>query len=266
MANDCFYAFRTRDTEPAPWLDGSSSLHSTTHTFGCWHKLCGHLVQGSIGDPTQSLAQDMKQESPTAFQGSIRHRGTVRNHFTCLIGFRTTPLWYATSIIQPQRFRTVPQANCPSQKGGIPTILMSASRRGTVQNHSNMLYRIPYHTSWYGTPIPPPKNFRTTSPWYGTPIAPFRSFRTVPRAAPASQKGGISTTPRPLLRCGTVRNQSNGLYRILYHTSVVRNAKTPSKKLPYRTTSSPCIRKRQNSNNLDANISAWYGTEPFQHA
>ena len=194
MANDCFYAFRTRDTEPAPWLDGSSSLHSTTHTFGCWHKLCGHLVQGSIGDPTQSLAQDMKQESPTAFQGSIRHRGTVRNHFTCLIGFRTTPLWYATSIIQPQRFRTVPQANCPSQKGGIPT------------------------------------------------------------------------TPRPILRCGTVRNQSNGLYRIPYHTSVVRNTKTPSKKLPYRTTSSPCIRKRQNSNNLDANISAWYGTEPFQHA
>ena len=147
MANDCFYAFRTRDTEPAPWLDGSSSLHSTTHTFGCWHKLCGHLVQGSIGDPTQSLAQDMKQESPTAFQGSIRHRGTVRNHFTCLIGFRTTPLWYATSIIQPQRFRTVPQANCPSQKGGIPTILMSASRRGTVRNHSNMLNRILYHTS-----------------------------------------------------------------------------------------------------------------------
>ena len=119
MANDCFYAFRTRDTEPAPWLDGSSSLHSTTHTFGCWHKLCGHLVQGSIGDPTQSLAQDMKQESPTAFQGSIRHRGTVRNHFTCLIGFRTTPLWYATSIIQPQRFRTVPQANCP-HKGRNP--------------------------------------------------------------------------------------------------------------------------------------------------
>lgn len=108
--------------------------------------------------------------------------------------------------------------------------------------------------------------FRTTLLWYAASIIPPQRFRTVPQTAPASENGGIPTTPRPILRCGTVRNQSNGLYRILYHTSVVRNAKTPSKKLPYRTTSSPCIRKRQNSNNLDANISAWYGTEPFQHA
>ena len=53
------------------------------------------------------------------------------------------------------------------------------------------------------------------------------------------------------------------LYRIPYHTAVVRNADNPATTVPYRTTNSLPIIKGRNSNNLDIGIPAWYGTEPL---
>ena len=56
------------------------------------------------------------------------------------------------------------------------------------------------------------------------------------------------------------------LYQIPYHTFVVRNIKNPTKKVPYRTTSQLCNRKRRHSNNPDTETPLWYGTESLQRA